>query len=59
MSYKSCIKFILYMYKYCTMCVMFKAINIFGMQWAFFGSPDMLEYEVMKSPMGLREAALL
>jgi len=31
-------------------------ISLSGMWWAFFGSPDMLEYEVMKSPMGSRGA---
>jgi len=34
-------------------------ISLSGMRWAFFGSPVMLEYEVMKSSMGLRGAALL
>jgi len=34
-------------------------ISLSSMQQAFFGSLDMLEYEVMKSPMGSRGAALL
>jgi len=34
-------------------------ISLSGMRWAFFGSPDMLEYGVMKSQMGSRGAALL
>ena len=29
------------------------------MQWAYIGSTDMLEYELMKSPMGSQAAALL
>jgi len=34
-------------------------ISLSGMRWAFFGSPDMPEYGVMKSPMGSQGAALL
>ena len=34
-------------------------ISLSGMRWASFGFPDMLEYGVMKSPMGSRGAALL
>jgi len=30
-----------------------------GIRWAYIGSLDMLEYEVMKSPMGSRGVALL
>ena len=30
-----------------------------GMRWTFFGSPDMPEYEAMKSPMDSRGVALL
>jgi len=29
------------------------------MQWGYIGSPDMLEYEVMKLPTSLLGAALL
>ena len=32
--------------------------SLAGMQWASFGSPDMREYKVMKSPMDSRGAAL-
>ena len=28
------------------------------MQWGYIGSPDMLEYEVMRSPMSSQGAAL-
>ena len=34
-------------------------ISLSGKGWAFFGSPDILKYEVRKSPMGSRLAALL
>ena len=34
-------------------------ISLFGMRWDIFVSPDMLQYEVMKSPMGWLGAALL
>jgi len=34
-------------------------ISLTVMWWAFFGSRDMLEYEVTKSPMSCRGAALL
>ena len=34
-------------------------ISLPGMWWGFIGSPDMPEYEVMRSPMGSQEEALL